>query len=353
MVMTKFPALFTAAAALLVAGAATAKAPNAPPASRSGEPQDHLPRNITQVSWFGERPDWSPDGKRIAFMSKSFGDAFEIDLATKHIRLITHYPNAGYLRVQYLPNGDYLLVGARKFEDVRKTRYSDQELWILKAGATGQPIALDQKLTEGVAISSTRMKIAWAVDSRTHPGVVPSGKAIIYTGDIAEQDGKPVLTNKREAVLLSSPDCVGTEPQDFRNGDSELIFVCYTIDAKTHAITAEMRGVDLTNGKVTSYLKVPDEYNEVEGIYPDGRHILVESSRDQKTATSKTIDIWKLRLDSNGTDMRRMTRWSDFEGHKASNPVVSPDGRRFAFQQGRTGKDESGVGYGIFVFNEK
>lgn len=343
--------LMAATAALLLTGASAVA--EAPAARRSGTPEDNLPRNIMQISWFGERPAWSPDGKRIAFMSKSFGDAFEIDLATRRIRLLTHYAHPGYLRVQYLPNGDYLLVGARKFDDVRKTRYSDQELWILRRGASGEPLALDQKLTEGVAISRTRMKIAWAADSRTHPGEVPPGTAIIYTGDIVEQGGKPALANKREAVRLVSPDCVGTEPQDFRNDDRELIFVCYSMDAKTRAITADMRGVDLTSGRVTSYLKVPDEYNEVEGIYPDGRHVLVESSRDQKTATSKTIDIWKLRLDSDGKDMRRVTRWGDFEGYKSSNPVVSPDGRRVAFQQGRGGKDESGVGYGIFVLNEK
>lgn len=285
-------------------------------------------------------------------MSKSFGDAFEIDVATKRIRLLTHYPHAGYLRVQYLPNGDYLLVGARSFQDVRKTRYSDQELWVLPAGQSGPPVALNQKLTEGVAISRTRMKIAWAVDSRTHAGEVPGGTAIIYTADIVQQDGKPVLTNKREAVRLLSPECVGTEPQDFRNDDRELVFVCYSIDAKTRAITADVRGVDLTNGQVMRHLKVADEYNEVEGIYPDGRHALVESSRDQTTATSKTIDIWKLRLDSDGADMRRLTRWGDFEGWKASNPVVSPDGRRIAFQQGNS-KDEAGVGYGIFVLTER
>jgi Tol biopolymer transport system component len=333
---------------------ATAAAQGNParPTMRSGSPTEHLPRNVTQLTWFGERAAWSPDGKRIAFMSKSFGDAFEIDVATKHIRLLTHYPHAGYLRVQYLPNGDYLLVGARSFQDVRKTRYSDQELWILPAGRSGQAVALDQKLTEGVAISRTRMKIAWAVDSRTHPGAVPAGTAIIYTGDVTQQDGKPVLANKREAVRLLAPECVGTEPQDFRNDDRELVFVCYSIDAKTRAITADVRGVDLASGEVANHLNVPDEYNEVEGLYPDGRYALVESSRDQSTATSKTIDIWKLRLDSKGADMRRLTRWGDFDGWKSSNPVVSPEGRRIAFQQGNS-KDEAGVGYGIFMLTER
>jgi hypothetical protein len=31
-------------------------------------PADHLPPYITQLTAFGERPDWSPDGKRILFL---------------------------------------------------------------------------------------------------------------------------------------------------------------------------------------------------------------------------------------------------------------------------------------------
>ena len=63
---------------------------------KSGSPEDHLPANITQLTAFGERASWSPDGQRIAFMSKSFGDAFVVDVKTKAIRLLTQYPNPGY-----------------------------------------------------------------------------------------------------------------------------------------------------------------------------------------------------------------------------------------------------------------
>jgi len=45
-----------------------------------------------------------------------------------------------------------------------------------------------------------------------------------------------------------------------------------------------------------------------------------------------------------------VTRWGEYPGHKASNPVVSPDGRRIAFQSARS-KDPAGVGYGIFVLD--
>jgi len=49
-------------------------------------PADHLPPHITRLSGFGERADWSPDGRRLVFLSKTFGDAMELDLETKLIR---------------------------------------------------------------------------------------------------------------------------------------------------------------------------------------------------------------------------------------------------------------------------
>ena len=74
--------------------------------TKTGSPEENLPANITRLTHFGERASWSPDGRRIAFMEKSFGDAYEIDLSTRAIRLLTHYAHPGFLRVQYLPNGD-------------------------------------------------------------------------------------------------------------------------------------------------------------------------------------------------------------------------------------------------------
>ena len=135
-------------AAVLVAAVASA------PPKKAGSPETQLPPHITQITGFGERAAWSPDDTRIAFMSKSFGDAFEIDLATRRIRLLTgHFVHPGFLRVQYLPSGDLFLIGARTFTDIRTTRSRDQEMWVLKAGAKAPPVPLDHKISEGVAIS--------------------------------------------------------------------------------------------------------------------------------------------------------------------------------------------------------
>ena len=314
---------------------------------QSGRPEDHLPPNITQLTAFGERAAWSPDGKRIAFIGKSFGDAFEIDLRTRLVRLLTgHFPHAGFLRVQFLPNGDYFLIGARDFKDIRTTREHDQEMWVMRADARSAPVPLNHKISEGVAISRLRPRIAWSNTRGQYPDLIAAGESVLYVADIADSAGVPRLTNTREVLRAKQPDCT-LEAQDFRHDDTELIYTCYRAGGK-----ADIFGVDLRTGAVTTYRKVPDEYNEAEGISPDGRWILVESSREQggpERQNASYIDIWRLRLEPNSTDFVRMTRWGDYEGYKASNPVVSPDGRWFAFQSARS-KDPAGVGYGIFLY---
>ena len=48
--------------------------------------------------------------------------------------------------------------------------------------------------------------------------------------------------------------------------------------------------------------------------------------------------------------MERLTYFSDYAGYKASNPVVSDDGKFMAFQMARS-TDPAGVGYGIFLMD--
>jgi Tol biopolymer transport system component len=315
---------------------------------KQGSPEANLPPNITHLTGFGERASWSPDGNRIAFMGKSFGDAFEIDLKTKLTRLLTgHFLHKGFLRVQYLPNGDFFLIGARTFEDVRTTRARDQEMWVMKADAKTPPVPLNQKISEGVAISRTRTKIAWANGHGQYPEQFKEKESALYTADIEYKDGVPTLVNKKEVLRSPGPECY-LEAQDFRQDDTELIYSCYREHPK--GIKADVMGVNLETGKVTAYRKIDGEYNEPEGIFPDGQWTLVESSRDQgpDRQTDQFIDIWKLKLEPGSSDFVRLTRWGDYEGYKASNPVVSPDGKWIAFQSARN-DEPAGVGHGIFL----
>ena len=189
------------------------------------------------------------------------------------------------------------------------------------------------------------MQIAWSNTRGQYPDLLQEGESVIYTADIVFDGAQPKLVNKQEVIRAKAPDCT-LEAQDFRNDDRELIYTCY------RSPFADVLGVDLTTKRVTVYRKLPGEYNEVEGVFPDGRYTLVESSREQREQNSNYIDIWRLRLEPDSQDFTRLTRWGDYPGYKASNPVVSPDGRQFAFQSARS-KDPAGVGYGIFVWTMK
>jgi hypothetical protein len=56
-----------------------------------------------------------------------------------------------------------------------------------------------------------------------------------------------------------------------------------------------------------------------------------------------------MRLDGSGS-LERVTFFNENPRYKASNPVVSDDGRYIAFQMARVG-DPPGFGRGIFVYD--
>jgi Tol biopolymer transport system component len=163
--------------------------------------------------------------------------------------------------------------------------------------------------------------------------------------DIVEDGGRPTLANKVELIRAKRPECT-LEAQDFRFDDTELIYTCYRTPY------ADVFGLNLKTKAITTFRKIAGEYNEVEGIFPDGTHTLVESSKDQSAQDSNHIDIWKMPLVPNATEYVRMTHWGEYDGYKASNPVVSPDGKTMAFQSARS-KDPAGVGYGIYLMDLK
>jgi hypothetical protein len=219
----------------------------------------------------------------------------------------------------------------------------------MKAGARTPPVALGQKVSEGIAVSRTRMRIAWANTHGQYPDSIPEGESVLNVADVVyDSAGVPRLANVHEVLRAHRPACT-LEAQDFRRDDAELVYVCYRAGDK-----ADVFGLDLASGTITTYRKVEGEYNEVEGVSPDGAWALVESSRDQGAdrQDSRHIDLWKLALVPRSTEFVRMTRWGDFDGYKASNPTVSPDGKWFAFQSARS-VDPAGVGYGIFLYRLK
>ena len=314
---------------------------------RPGNPLEHLPANVQMLTHFGERADISPDNQRVAFMAKSFGDAMVVDLATRTIRCLTcNVPGAVFLRVMHLPSGDYLLVGPDHFEDIRTSRTRDNELWFLSKTPGSKPVKFHEKMSEGVAISKSSMTIAY---SQIHAQVpeIPEGASRLIVAEVKVADGVATLENRR-TVYESKNDSCTLEAQDFFDHDAKMTATCYEPGG-----LASVMVLDLNSGAMTNMSNAPGTYNEVEGIFPGGEYTCVEGDRQVAELGgahgSGNIDIWKLKLDGTGQDFVRLTHFNDFEGGKASNPVVSTDGRFIAFQAART-SDPAGVGYGILLY---
>ncbi len=317
------------------------------PERKAGSPLDHLPPHIEILTYFGERADISPDNQSIAFMAKSFGDAMVIDLKTRAIRCLTcNVPGAAFLRVMHLVTGDYILIGPDHFEDIRVSRSRDNELWFLSKERGSKPVKLGQKMSEGAAVSKKSMKIAFSQTSAQPPDLAPEASRLIVA-ELNLSDATPRLKNKKTVYESRDRGCV-IEAQDFYENDTRMTFTCY----EPRGMASVMR-IDLGTGEVTNFSKAPGNYDEVEGIFPDGKYTCVEADRQCEwlggTRGSGNIDVWKLGLDGTGKDFVRLTHFNDFEGWKASNPVVSTDGRFMAFQVARTA-DPAGVGYGILLY---
>ena len=313
---------------------------------KTGSPLDNLPSNVEILSHFGERADISPDNNSIAFMAKSFGDAMVIDLKTRNIRCLTcNIPAAAFLRVMHLPTGDYILIGPDHFEDIRISRSRDNELWFLSKERGAKPVKIGQKMSEGAVISKKNMKIAFSELPVHAPDLAPGASRLIVA-DIELSGGTPKIINKKPVYESKDRSCT-IEPQDFYDNDTKVTFTCYEPNDN-----ASVMGIDLKTGEVTNFSKKPNTYNEVEGIFPDGKYTCVESDRQCAWLGGhgmSQIDIWKLKLDGTGRDFVRLTNFNDYEGGKASNPVISSDGNFMAFQYAKT-TDPAGVGYGLLIY---
>jgi hypothetical protein len=306
-----------------------------------------LPPNIKQITTFGERPDWSSDGKRIAFMEKTFGDAFEVEVSTGKLKPLTHhFFHNGFIRVMYLANGDYLLIGSKDFDPKNpwKSRNpANAELWVLKKDLSSPPHPLNVKIKEGAAPSRTKLKVSWGIDD-------------IYTGDITYENGTPRLVNIDTVVRSNDLPLPlkgwRLETQNFRPpSENELLFNAHFPSVEYEA---EVMGIDLKTRKIVNYTNRPDRYDEPEGVFPDGKYMMVESTRhypkrDSGRTTWDYIDLYKLTLDGSG-NMERITFFNAERKYKATNPVVSDDGRFMAFQYSVVG-ETTGIGHGILILD--
>ena len=48
---------------------------------KEGSPVDNLPAYVKRLTQFGERADFSHDGKKILFLEKTYGDVYEYEIS--------------------------------------------------------------------------------------------------------------------------------------------------------------------------------------------------------------------------------------------------------------------------------
>lgn len=305
-------------------------------------PQDKLPAHITSLTNFGERAEWSLDGKKVYFVDKAGGEVWVVDIRKKKTRQITESEDRpqghGYYRVVCLANGD-LLFGCGAERHKLYFQIQDKNFKSSPKNIEGE------ELDEGPAVSRKTMKIAWTLP----------GQNQIFAGEIAYSNGQPKIINKKLVVDnknvvaddgLKYEDMIESQNWNPKN-ENELIWAQYS---RKDGFRSEVFSVNLVTGKIINHTKAPDLYDEPEGVFPDGEYTLYESDRHQPTKGISTIDIYKLKIDGTGKNFKRLTFFSDVKGYRASNPVVRDDGNFIAFQ-GAQANTSAGVGCGLYLFD--
>ena len=312
-------------------------------------PLDDPPVFHEKLLDYGERPYWSPDGKRIAFIESNYGDVCEIDLQTRKVKNLTKDlgEHHSFLRVLFLPNGDYILIGPREFKDRYTSRRVESELWIMDRDAKTPPRPLGRRIFEGCGVSRIANRITYSCNGNHDPSIGSPEDFEVHVTEIEYGENGPYLGEDKVIYRVTGFD---PEPQDFRNGDSEVIMAEYYnypgVDKRDYFCT--VKGVDVADGRTRLYILEPHIHNECEGIFPDEQSICLESSCDGG-ADSCTVDLWKLKLD--GSMQRcRMTRMLWKAPWRATNSNVSPDGKWLAFMLNVCGS-EAGYGMGLGLLN--
>jgi hypothetical protein len=326
----------------------------ATPCAVNAEDTDHArPPRVEQaimLSPFGGRAAFSPDGKKIAFVGKTYGDAYEIDIATRQVRNLTRdVPHQGIMRIQYLPSGDYLITAPRRNTGVNTRAHL--EMWVLDKELRRGLQPLGEQVFEGIAVSRKSNRVAWTVvEPELKPGegwqlafVRPTKR---YVANVNFENGFARLVGKREIMPTLPRECGFIEPQDFRDDDKELVYSC--MGTTSGGVLISVMGHKLGTGQNVTYRRRAGEYNEVEGIHPSGDWATVECGKQDKPGLPP-LDICRLELRPGGEMTPLVTGTVPGQTGDVSNPVVSPDGKWLAFQRSDHTSGDIGEGYGLYL----
>jgi hypothetical protein len=307
-----------------------------------------LPPYFSILTTWGVRPEWDEKSENIYFLNKLVGDVFKINIDTREISQVTSgFYHGGIHRVLCLSNGDLLLaMGSAIFDanNPEKDRHAGLGLYVLTKDNPNSPYPLNAYCDEGPAVSKNSMKIAWTI----------KGQREIKAAEIQYDKGVPFLKNEETIISYADSSAyVRLETQDFRPPlNEELVYTHYWGDARDQYFNSQVFGFNLKTKETIKYTDLPKSYNEAEGVFPDGKYMVIESDRHQpmEERNKYKLDIYRLKLDGSG-EVERLADFSTrYSGKiKSDNPVVNKHGNIIAHQFGY--QKGAGDGRGIFLFD--
>lgn len=319
--------------------------------TRQGSPLDDLPEGVRLLVDTGQRPDWSPDGTQLVYLDDSpLGGVWSVDVESGETRELTAHLDQRFSRAYHLSNGDLLLCGPTSGPEPSPERPEAGRftgvMSLFRAPFDGEPEPLGMPCWEGMATSSSSMRIAWNrsdidyTDDDLADRVI-NGITEIWTGEVRDVDGVAAIVGARKVLDRDTLGFLSVlEVQDFRPpDDEELLFTTYAFQG------GEVFGLDLATGEVRNHSN-SSAYEEVEGVDPSGDSFLVERDLVYEELTPGALDIWRLGLDDGSWE--RLTTFNRWAPYYASNPSISPDGSTLAFQLSIDGEVE-GEGDGILL----
>jgi hypothetical protein len=364
------------AGAALVSTIACGLVPTPPGQSR---PIDYMtaPFRMDRVLGWGTRPDWSPDGTRIAFTESDVRDthAHEIDLETREVRCLTCWLRAKGVvtRIYYLQDGSFVILAPRGLSSEPNdggggpSDPGSQELYWMPASLDVPPQPLEAPAFGEIAISRRAgrdggIQIAW--------GELGSDRQVLNLAKLVHDGEHASLVGRRVLYDSSEPAAAGVtfaEAYGFARNDRAVTF--FTIKVEADTLNGEMYEVDIASGRLRSLYGDP-AHNETH-LFPRERYGLEESNRASDPEGSwrgvSSLDISAIRAiaamnglsaptDAEAVDYaplgplrgfgrpfdlyvvdrhrpsspRRLTSFSHL-GANAHQSVPAPDGRRIAF----------------------
>lgn len=236
------------------------------------------PFAVTRVLDRGSRPDWSPNGDKLAFTESDLRDTpgYELDLATKKVRCLTCHlgPVREVTRIYYLPDGSFLLLAPNLDHPTKNVSYGQELFWM--PADLGPAQRLDAPAFGEIAISSTLEKdgsvvLGW--------GDASTEKSFLWTGRLTHDHDKVAIVDRKKVVDVDAPGTPASftvlEAYGLAHDNKALTF--YTVEEKNGTLDDDMFEVDIGSGVITPLYRDP-AHTETH-LLQDERYGLEESNR--------------------------------------------------------------------------